>query len=134
MYRISARNSEQATSIARRYPAAFPQTILNFKNSIMSTHQSVVKWFDAKRGYGFIVNPDGGADIFVHYSSIQSEERFKTLRKEQGVTFDLEEGSKGLHAVNVIPDEQEDYEEYSSWEEDDAPAEEAEEEYPEEPY
>ncbi len=71
----------------------------------MSTHRSVVKWFDAKRGYGFIVHPDDEADIFVHYSSIETEERFKTLRKEQAVTFDLEEGDKGLHAVNVVPDE-----------------------------
>ncbi len=71
----------------------------------MSTQRSVVKWFDAKRGYGFIVHPDGDADVFVHYSSIQSEQRFKTLRKEQTVTFDLEEGDKGLHAVNVVPDE-----------------------------
>ncbi len=97
----------------------------------MSTHQSVVKWFDAKRGYGFIVNPDGGADIFVHYSSIQTEERFKTLSKEQGVTFDLEEGAKGLHAVNVVPAEQENYDDYS-WEDDETPPE--AEEYPEEPY
>ncbi len=98
----------------------------------MSTHQSVVKWFDAKRGYGFIVNPDGGADIFVHYSSIQSQERFKTLRKEQGVTFELEEGAKGLHAVNVIPGEDEEgYADYS-WEEGDPPPE--PEEYSDEPY
>ena len=98
----------------------------------MSTQRSVVKWFDAKRGYGFIVHPDGDADIFVHYSSIQTEERFKTLRKEQAVTFDLEEGAKGLHAVNVVPDEEpEDFGGPVS-EDDEVPPE--TEEYPEETY
>ncbi len=112
-------------------PAA-ANTIPNFRGIVMSTHRSVVKWFDAKRGYGFIVHPDGEADIFVHYSSIETEERFKTLRKEQAVTFDLEEGDKGLHAVNVVPDEAvEDFDGPVS-EDDEVPPE--TEEYPEETY
>jgi cold shock protein len=67
----------------------------------MSTRRSVVKWFDAKKGYGFIHHPDGGDDIFVHYSTIASDRRFKTLRTGQTVDFDLEDGPKGLHAYNV---------------------------------
>lgn len=70
----------------------------------MSIRRSVVKWFDAKKGYGFIVHPDGGSDIFVHYSAIDSEKRFKTLRTGQVVEFELNDGPKGLHAHNVIPD------------------------------
>ena len=69
----------------------------------MSTRRSVVKWFDAKKGYGFIVHPEGGNDIFVHYSSIDSEKRFKTLRTGQVVDFELEDGPKGLHAAEVVP-------------------------------
>ncbi len=69
----------------------------------MSTRRSVVKWFDAKKGYGFIVHPEGGSDIFVHYSAIETERRFKTLRTGQVVEFELSDGPKGLHAIDVVP-------------------------------
>jgi len=69
----------------------------------MAARRGVVKWFDAKKGYGFIIHPEGGADIFVHYSQIISERRFKTLRTGQIVEFELHEGAKGLHARNVVP-------------------------------
>lgn len=77
----------------------------------MSSHRSVVKWFDAKKGYGFIHHPDGGNDIFVHYSAIDTERRFKTLRTGQEVEFELEDGPKGLHAHNVIGMETEGHDE-----------------------
>lgn len=67
----------------------------------MSIRRSVVKWFDAKKGYGFIVHPDGGNDIFVHYSAIDTDKRFKTLRTGQVVEFELSDGPKGLHAHDV---------------------------------
>ena len=69
----------------------------------MSTRRSVVKWFDAKKGYGFIVHPEGASDIFVHYSAIDTERRFKTLRTGEVVEFELSDGPKGLHAINVVP-------------------------------
>ena len=68
----------------------------------MVTQRSVVKWFDAKKGYGFIVNPQGGQDIFVHYSQIDTEKRFKTLRTGQVVEYQLHDGPKGPHAINVL--------------------------------
>ena len=59
-----------------------------------------VKWFDEKKGWGFI-QKDDGSDVFVHYSAIQCD-GFKTLAEGQEVEFDLVEGQKGKQAANVI--------------------------------
>ncbi|RJQ55739.1 MAG: cold-shock protein [Nitrospiraceae bacterium] len=59
-----------------------------------------VKWFNEAKGYGFITSEESG-DIFVHYSSIQSN-GFKTLAEGQAVSFDIEQGPKGPKAVNVV--------------------------------
>ena len=58
-----------------------------------------VKWFDTKKGFGFIQSEDGD-DVFVHYTSIQTE-GFKNLEQDQEVTFDITEGKKGPQASNV---------------------------------
>ena len=58
-----------------------------------------VKWFNERRGYGFIEQADGD-DLFVHYSAIQTE-GFKTLEEGQEVEFDIVDGPKGLQAANV---------------------------------
>ena len=58
-----------------------------------------VKWFNEKKGYGFISTEDG-TDVFVHYSAIQSE-GFKTLHEGDEVEFDLATGDKGPQATNV---------------------------------
>ena len=59
-----------------------------------------VKWFNPRKGYGFIAMSEG-RDIFVHYSSISSD-GYKTLAEGDSVTFDIVEGDKGLRAENVI--------------------------------
>ena len=59
-----------------------------------------VKWFNPRKGYGFIATADG-RDIFVHYSSI-SGDGYKTLVEGDPVTFDVVDGEKGLRAENVI--------------------------------
>jgi cold shock protein len=58
-----------------------------------------VKWFNERKGFGFI-EQEGGADIFVHFSAIQGS-GFKTLIEGQQVSFDVQQGKKGLEAENV---------------------------------
>lgn len=60
-----------------------------------------VKWFNASKGYGFLAR-EGGPDVFVHFSAIQSE-GFKSLNEGQQVEFEIEQGPKGLQAANVKP-------------------------------
>ncbi|MBW6485673.1 MAG: cold-shock protein [Syntrophales bacterium] len=60
-----------------------------------------VKWFNEKKGFGFIENDEGG-DVFVHFSAITGD-GFKTLYEGQRISFDIEQGKKGPAAVNVKP-------------------------------
>jgi CspA family cold shock protein len=60
----------------------------------------VVKWFDEKKGFGFIKPPDGGGDIFVHYSVIK-DEGFKTLTQGQQVEYNVTMGPRGPQATEV---------------------------------
>ena len=61
-----------------------------------------VKWFNNAKGYGFVLADASDEDLFVHYSSIEMN-GYRTLRAGQEVSFDVVEGPKGLHAVNVCP-------------------------------
>jgi len=60
-----------------------------------------VKWFNARKGFGFIAAPDG-RDVFVHYSSI-SGDGYKALEEGDSVTFEIVEGEKGPRAEQVVP-------------------------------
>ena len=59
-----------------------------------------VKWFNNAKGYGFIIQDEGDEDYFAHYSAIQVE-GYKTLKAGQSVTFDIEVGEEGSHAINI---------------------------------
>jgi CspA family cold shock protein len=64
--------------------------------------EGVVKWFSAEKGYGFITPDDGGKDLFVHFSEIQSS-GYRSLDEGQRVSFESQEGPKGPQAANVNP-------------------------------
>ncbi len=59
-----------------------------------------IKWFNESKGFGFISQDNGGADVFVHYSAIEGT-GFKTLKEGQQVTFEVENGPKGPQATSV---------------------------------
>lgn len=61
-----------------------------------------VKWFDARKGFGFITPDDGGNDLFVHHSEIKTG-GYATLDEDQKVSFEVGEGKKGPCANNVVP-------------------------------
>ncbi len=64
-------------------------------------HTGRVKWFDPRKGYGFIIQDEGG-EIFVHFTGI-AVEGYKILQEGQAVEYDIEETSKGPQAVRVVP-------------------------------
>ena len=61
-----------------------------------------VKWFNSEKGYGFISQPDGGPDVFVHHTAIKMN-GYRVLEEGQSVEFDVEQGPKGLMAKEVRP-------------------------------
>lgn len=61
-----------------------------------------VKWFNAEKGYGFITPDDGSADVFAHFSAIQTN-GYRSLTEAQKVEFETTQGPKGLQAENIRP-------------------------------
>ena len=68
----------------------------------MSTQTGTVKWFNEAKGFGFIAQDGGGADVFAHFRDIQGT-GFKTLVENQRVEFEGKQGQKGPQAANIRP-------------------------------
>ncbi|MEU1401227.1 cold-shock protein [Streptomyces sp. NPDC005728] len=64
--------------------------------------QGTVKWFNADKGFGFITQDDGGPDVYVHFSAIQTS-GYKSLEENQRVEYSITQGPKGPQAENVVP-------------------------------
>lgn len=63
--------------------------------------KGTVKWFNESKGFGFITQDDGGADVFAHYSEIKGD-GFRNLTEGDAVSFDVVQGDKGLKAINIV--------------------------------
>jgi CspA family cold shock protein len=61
-----------------------------------------VKWFNGDKGFGFITQDSGGADVFAHFSAIVAD-GFRSLEENQRVEFDITQGAKGPQAANIRP-------------------------------
>ena len=73
----------------------------SLKNKGHSMSKGTVKWFNADKGFGFITPEDGGKDLFVHHSEIQSGGEYATLNEGQSVEFEVGQGQKGPCANKV---------------------------------
>jgi CspA family cold shock protein len=79
---------------------AFPGALRSHIEGREDMARGKVKWFNDAKGYGFIAPDDGGKDVFVHHTAIQTE-GFRSLAENDAVEFDLGTGSKGPQAENV---------------------------------
>ena len=69
---------------------------------MLETKTGTVKWFDNKKGYGFITPSEGGKDLFVHHTSLQMD-GYKTLNEAQTVEYEVGSSDRGEVATNVVP-------------------------------
>ena len=91
-------NEKRAAETARQNrPEAFSSSHRPW-GAAMAT--GTVKWFNNAKGYGFVLAESNGEDLFIHYSSIQMD-GYKSLKAGQLIEYDVQEGPKGLHAVNI---------------------------------
>jgi CspA family cold shock protein len=72
------------------------------RTSSSGTVEGTVKWFNSEKGFGFIEQDGGGADVFAHYSNIATS-GFRELQEGQKVSFDVTQGQKGPQAENIVP-------------------------------
>jgi len=83
-----------------RHPSSLKLWEILFERRMLSMPNGTVKWFNSSKGYGFIEQENGGPDVFVHHSGINTT-GFRSLNEGDKVTFDIQQGPKGPSAVNV---------------------------------
>lgn len=86
-------------------PRTGPYNNKNDRDEIIMATTGKVKWFNNTKGYGFVRADVGGDDLFVHYSYIQTD-GYKSLKAGQSVEFEIQQGDKGNHAINLRPTEE----------------------------
>jgi len=96
---LSRFRSEGGFHLSKWYPEVWNHCIFFYNKEGVTMANGIVKWFNDKKGYGFIEQEDG-PDVFVHHSGINAE-GFKSLREGDRVSFEIEQGPKGPSAVNV---------------------------------
>ena len=87
-------------SCAGQHDSAPQTAVPSSKRENTQMSQGAVKWFNAEKGFGFIAVDGGGADVFVHYSAIESD-GYRSLDEGQRVEFDITQGQKGPQAEKV---------------------------------
>jgi CspA family cold shock protein len=100
---VSLRGSiASGTSLTRHHAgrSTDPDVPLGRERREFAMATGTVKWFNAEKGFGFITQDDGGADVFVHFSAIDGG-GYRSLDENDKVTFDLTQGPKGAQASNV---------------------------------
>ena len=95
----AGRFRSEGRSICQKWPSGVWNQFINFLKEGVTVADGIVKWFDDRKGYGFI-EQENGPDVFVHHSGINGA-GFKSLNEGDRVTFEIEEGQKGPSAVNV---------------------------------
>jgi CspA family cold shock protein len=76
------------------------QPVASATSQAVSDRDGVVKWFDPRKGFGFVIGPDG-QDVFIHFSVIEQDEGFRTLRDGERVVYSAQPGPKGWAATRV---------------------------------
>eukprot|EP00298_Acanthocystis_sp_HF-20_P028439 c7171_g1_i1.p1 GENE.c7171_g1_i1~~c7171_g1_i1.p1 ORF type:complete len:103 (-),score=21.41 c7171_g1_i1:113-421(-) len=90
-----------ATSFVRPAFTQFIPSAQHIAFRFVSRKAGTVKWFDEKKGFGFITPDDQSKDLFVHFSAIKSRDQFRTLPEGGRVSFNVEESPRGPQATEV---------------------------------